>query len=88
MINDNDNEAENEKYDIYRARPRHEHKYTKYKVCLSIMMVTCIKQHLNNNWNSIHEKVKEHWGWVEKKHCLSKEKRVFEKSRPQIDDRL
>ena len=49
MINDNDNEAENEKYDIYRARPRHEHKYTKYKVCLSIMMVTCIKQHLNNN---------------------------------------
>ena len=34
-----------QRYNIYRRRPRHGHKYTKYKVCLSIMMVICIKQH-------------------------------------------
>ena len=28
--------------------PRHGHKYTKYKMYLSIMMVTSIKQHLSN----------------------------------------
>ena len=71
-------EAENEKklhrYDINRPRPRHAHKYTKYKMCLGIMMVICIKQHLSNTWSSIHEKVKQHWGWVEKKRCLWKEK--------------
>ena len=47
MINDNENEAENEKqiaqrHDINRPRSRHGHKYTKYKMRLSIMMVTCI----------------------------------------------
>ena len=31
-----------------------------------MMMVICIKQHLSNIWSSIHEKVKQHWGWVEK----------------------
>ena len=36
------------RYDINRHRPRHEYKYTKYKMCLSIMMVICIKQHLRN----------------------------------------
>ena len=46
--------------------PRHEHKYTKYKMCLSIMMFVCIKQHLSNVWSWIHEKVKQHWGSVEK----------------------
>ena len=68
MINDNENEAENKKdiirYDINRPRPRHGQKYTKYK------MVICIKQHLSNNWSSIHEKIKQHWGWVEKNRCL------------------
>ena len=34
--------------DINRPRPRHGPKYTKYKMCLSIMIVTCIKQHLRN----------------------------------------
>ena len=29
-------------------------------------MPLCNKQHLNNSWSSIHEKVKKHWGWVEK----------------------
>ena len=42
------------------------HKHTKYKMCLSIIMVIYIKQHLSNIWNSIHEKVKQHWAWVEK----------------------
>ena len=30
------------------------------------MMVMCTKQHLSNIWNSIHEKVMQHWGSVEK----------------------
>ena len=60
---------------------RHGHKYNKYKMCLCIMMVICImviciKQHLSNIWSSIHEKVKQHWDWVEKKLCLIK-KRVY-----------
>ena len=29
-----------------------------------------IKQHLSNIWGSIHEKIKQHWGWGEKKLCL------------------
>ena len=58
------------RYDINRPRPRHGHKYTKYKLCLSIMMVYCIKQHPSNIWSLIVEKVKQHGGWVEKKPCL------------------
>ena len=58
MINGNENESENEKnrsrrYDIKRPRPRHWHKYTIYKMCLSIMMVIRIKQHVSNtSWKS------------------------------------
>ena len=37
-----------QRYDINRARPRHRHKYTAHKMCLSLMMVICIKQHLSN----------------------------------------
>ena len=42
MINDNENEARNEKnslcrYDINRPSPRHGHKYTKYKMSLGKM---------------------------------------------------
>ena len=33
---------------LNRLRPRHGHEYTKYKMCLNIMMVICIKQHLSN----------------------------------------
>ena len=40
-----------------RRRSRHEHKYNKYKMCLSLMMVICIKQHLSNMLSSIHEKL-------------------------------
>ena len=30
------------------------------------MMLKFIKQHLSNTWSSIHEKVKQDWGWAEK----------------------
>ena len=60
------------RYDINWSRPRHRHSYTKYKMCLSIMMVVCIKQHLSNIWTSVHDKVKQHWDWVEKKTLLIK----------------
>ena len=45
---------------------RHGHKYSKYKTYLSVMMLVPVKQHLSNIWSSIHEKVKKHWGWLEK----------------------
>ena len=57
-------------YDVNRPRPRHGHKYIKYKMWLNIMMTVCIKQYLSNIWSSIDEKVKQHWDWVEKKRCL------------------
>ena len=56
--------------DINRPRPKHGHKHTKYKMCFIIMMVIGIKPHLRNIWSSIQEKVKQHWGWVEKKRCV------------------
>ena len=31
------------RYDINRPRSRHGHKYSKYKKCCSMMMLTCIK---------------------------------------------
>ena len=34
------------------------------------MTVIGIQQHLSNIWNSIQEKVKQHWGRVDKKRCL------------------
>ena len=58
------------RYDITRHRPRHEHKYNKYKLSLSFMMLICIKQHRSIIWNSDHENVKQVWGWVKKKCCL------------------
>ena len=54
------------KYDINWTNPRQGHKYTKYEFCLSIIMTMCIKQHLRNIWRSVHEKVKQHWGWLKK----------------------
>ena len=33
-------------------------------------MLICIKPHLNNIWNSVHEKNKQHWDWAEKKRYL------------------
>ena len=54
------------RYDINRTTPRHGHKYTKFKMCFSMMMVVCNKQHLSNIWSWIHGKRKQHWGWAEK----------------------
>ena len=42
------------------------------KAYLGKIRSVCNKQHLNNIWGSIHEKVKQHWGWAEKKRCLWK----------------
>ena len=36
------------RYDTNRPRPKHWHRYTKYKMCLIIMMVIGIKQHPSN----------------------------------------
>ena len=47
------------RYDINRPRSSHAHIYNKYKKCLTIMMLICIKQHLSNIWSSVHEKVKQ-----------------------------
>ena len=62
-------------YNINRARPRHGHKFTKYKMCISMVMVTCIKQHQNNTCSSINEIVKQHWDWLIR--ALLIKKRVF-----------
>ena len=55
------------RYNINRPVSRHGHKYIKYKKRLSMMMLTCVRQRLSNIWSSVHEKVKQHWGWVEEK---------------------
>ena len=55
------------RYGINRPRSRNEQKYSKCKKCLTMIFLICIKQHLNKIRNSIHEKVKQHWGWAEKK---------------------
>ena len=60
------------RYDIHRPRSRDGHKYSKYKKCLSKMMHVRIKQHLSSIWSLIHEKVKQHSGWVDNKLWLYK----------------
>ena len=57
------------RYDIKRPRPKPGHIYAKYKMCLSIIIVICIKQRLSNIWSSIHEKVKQHCE-LKKSHSL------------------
>ena len=58
------------KCNINRPRTRLGHKYSKYKKCLSVLILICIKQHLSNIWSWIYGKVKQHW--VEKKALLIK----------------
>ena len=36
------------RYDINRPRSRHGRKSSKYKKCLTMMLLICIKQHLSN----------------------------------------
>ena len=45
-------------YNVNRPRSRHRHKYSTYEKCLTMVMLTCITQHLVNIWSLIHEKVK------------------------------
>ena len=40
--------SRSQRYEIYRPMSRHGYKCTKYKMCHSIMMVICIKQHLSS----------------------------------------
>ena len=47
-------------YDINRLRPRDGHKYVKCKMYLSIIIVICIKQHINIIRSSTDEKLKQH----------------------------
>ena len=63
------------RYDINRPRSRHGHKYSKYKKCLSMMMLICIKQHLSNIWSSVHEKLSNTEAEL-KKNVAYKKKRV------------
>ena len=56
-----------QRYDINSPRPRHRHKYAKYKMWLSIMMV---KQHLSNIWSSIHERLSNTEAELRKKKAL------------------
>ena len=37
------------RYDINIPKFRHGHKGSKYKECLSMMMLICVKQHLSNS---------------------------------------
>ena len=41
------------------------------------MMLICIKRHPRNIWSSIHEKVKQRWGWLEKKALVIKKSVYF-----------
>ena len=50
--------------DRNKPRPRHGHRYTKYKVRFSLMMIVYTKQHLSNIWSSVDEKVNQHLDWV------------------------
>ena len=67
------------RYDIDRIRSWHCHTL-KYKTFLSMVMLTCTKRHLSNIWSSIHQKRKEHEGWVERKALFIKKRVVHGKS--------
>ena len=49
MENEDENERRSHTNDINRPRTRHGHKYGKYKKCLSMMMLICVKQNLKLN---------------------------------------
>ena len=52
MINHNENKDEkinrSRRCDINRPGPRHGYKYSKCKMCLGMIRLICIKQHLSN----------------------------------------
>ena len=55
---------------IWKNRPKYRHE--QYDLWWCFYVLSNIKQHLSNIWRSIDEKVKQHWGWFEKRHCLQK----------------
>ena len=65
------------RHDINRPRSTHGHKYRKYKKCLIMIMLICTKEDLSNIWGSIHENIKQHWGWVKEKNVAYKKERVY-----------
>ena len=67
--------------DVNRPTSRHGLTYTKYKKCLSMIMFIYIKQQPTNTRGSTYEKVKEHWGWVEKNVLLIKHKCLRQKTK-------
>ena len=67
-------------YHINGPRLWHRHKYTKYKMCLSVMNAIYIRQHLSNIWSSIYQKVKQQWGWVEERVAYKKSVQHFSRS--------
>ena len=55
------------RYNINRPSSGHGHNYSKYRKCLVMMILICLYAYIPKYiWNSILEKVKQHWGWVEK----------------------
>ena len=61
------------RYTTYiRPTSRHGDKCRKCKKWLIMLILICIKQHLNNIRSSIHEKVKQQWHWVEKNLLIKK----------------
>ena len=65
-------ESRSHRCDINRTKSRCGRKHCKYEKCRSMMVLICFKQHLSNIWSSIHDKIKQQWGWVEKNRCLYK----------------
>ena len=59
MINFDENEAKmknkSHRYDLNGIRPRHGHKYAKYKVCLSIMIL-CLSNRSSHQRCSVRKK--------------------------------
>ena len=55
------------RYNINRPSSWYGHKYSKYDVWWYSVWWHL---YVSNIWSSIHKKVKQHWGWVEKKRCL------------------
>ena len=38
--------------------------------CIGKTLSLCNQQHLSKIWDSIYQKVKQHWSWVERNSCL------------------
>ena len=66
-INLNENEYKSYRYDINRTWSGHGCKFINIK-SFSVWYIQ------SNIWSSIHEKVKQHWGWVEIKRYLQKKR--------------